>query len=775
MVFENLRNGAQGETRTPTYISTLAPEASASTNSATWATDAQRYRVKQKLSMTNNSENDPFFDREAEKYDNPIPSREFILDILKQNNTPLSRKNIAKLIDVKGEDANEALRRRLRAMERDGQLLRNRKGAYGVVSKMNLVSGRVMGHPEGYGFLIPDEGGDDLFLSEREMRVVLHGDRALARITGTDRKGRKEGAIVEVVKRNNERIVGRLVQDAGIFYLIPNNRRISQDILIPPSYLSHAQVNQIVEAEITEQPNKHRSPLGRIVNVLGDHMAPGMEIDIALRAFELPYEWSPQAEEQANNLGDSIPEEAVNGRLDLRDMPLVTIDGVDARDFDDAVYAEKLESGNWRLWVAIADVSHYVLPNSPLDQDAQERGTSVYFPSQVIPMLPEALSNGLCSLNPEVDRLCMVCEMEIDQTGKTVSYDFHEAVMHSKSRLTYDKVAAMLVDNDTALREQYQHVLPAIETMYDLYNVMLEARHERGAIDFEMTETQFLFDENRKIKSIEPRERNDAHRLIEEFMIAANVSAALFLLESELPVLYRIHETPSEEKLSGLRDFLGELGLFLGGGEEPEPRHYASLLATASKRPDGHLLQTVMLRSMKQAVYSPDNIGHFGLALEAYAHFTSPIRRYPDLLVHRAIRHVLSQKKDKKWRYSYEDMAQLGEHCSMTSRRADEATRDVSDWLKCEYMRDRVGEVHDGVISGVTGFGLFVELSDIYIEGLVHVTSLKNDYYQFDPTGHRLTGERTRKVYRLGDTLKVKVVRVDLDEKKIDLELVETK
>ena len=504
-------------------------------------------------------------------------------------------------------------------------------------------------------------------------------------------------------------------------------------------------------------------------------MAPGMEIDIALRAFELPYEWSPQAEEQANNLGDSIPEEAVNGRLDLRDMPLVTIDGVDARDFDDAVYAEKLESGNWRLWVAIADVSHYVLPNSPLDQDAQERGTSVYFPSQVIPMLPEALSNGLCSLNPEVDRLCMVCEMEIDQTGKTVSYDFHEAVMHSKARLTYDKVAAMLVDNDTALREQYQHVLPAIETMYDLYNVMLEARQERGAIDFEITETQFLFDENRKIRSIEPRERNDAHRLIEEFMIAANVSAALFLLESELPVLYRIHEIPSEEKLSGLRDFLGELGLFLGGGEEPEPRHYASLLATASKRPDGHLLQTVMLRSMKQAVYSPDNIGHFGLALEAYAHFTSPIRRYPDLLVHRAIRHVLSQKKDKKWRYSYEDMAQLGEHCSMTSRRADEATRDVSDWLKCEYMRDRVGEVHDGVISGVTGFGLFVELSDIYIEGLVHVTSLKNDYYQFDPTGHRLTGERTRKVYRLGDTLKVKVVRVDLDEKKIDLELVETK
>lgn len=722
--------------------------------------------------MTNNKKNDPFQDREAEKYDNPIPSREFILELLKQNNVPLTRKSIAKLLGINGEEENEALRRRLRAMERDGQLLRNRKNAYGMISKMNMITGRVMGHPDGFGFLIPDEGGEDLFLSEREMRVVLHGDRALARVTGQDRRGRKEGAIVEVVKRGNQRIVGRLVEDAGIFYLIPNNRRISQDVMISPPDLLNAKANQIVEIEITEHPNRHRSPLGKVVNVLGDHMAPGMEIDIALRDFELPHVWSVEAVKQADGYGTAIPESAIEGRLDLRDMPLVTIDGEDARDFDDAVYAEKLDSGNWRLWVAIADVSHYVEPESPLDVDAQERGTSVYFPSQVIPMLPEALSNGLCSLNPAVDRLCMVCEMEIDTDGKTASYRFHEAVMHSKARLTYDKVAAILVDKDKALSDEYSHVLPALETMFELYQTMLKARDERGAIDFEMTETQFLFDDNRKIKSIEPRERNDAHRLIEEFMIAANVSAACFLLENKRPVLYRVHELPSAEKLSGLRDFLGELGLFLGGGDEPEPRHYASLLATASKRPDGHLIQTVMLRSMKQAMYSPDNIGHFGLALEAYAHFTSPIRRYPDLLVHRAIRHIIAGKSGKKWRYSHENMVQLGEHCSMTSRRADEATRDVSDWLKCEYMRDRVGETHAGVISGVTGFGLFVELSDIYIEGLVHVTSLKNDYYQFDATGHRLTGERTRKVYRLGDTLTVKVVRVDLDEKKIDLELV---
>ncbi len=721
--------------------------------------------------MSKKKSNDPYSKREADKYDNPIPSREFILEILKQNNRPLSRRSISKLLGIKGEQQTEALRRRLRAMERDGQLLRNRKNAYGVVSKMNLVTGRVMGHPDGYGFLIPDEGGDDLFLNDREMRVVLHGDKAVARITGTDRRGRKEGAIVEVIQHGNERIVGRLISDTGMFYLVPNNRRISQDILIPPSALMDAKQGQIVEIEITEHPNKHRSPLGKIVNVLGDHMAPGMEIDIALRAFDLPHVWPIDVIEQAERFGEDIPTSAIEGRLDLRSLPLVTIDGEDARDFDDAVYAEKLSSGNWKLWVAIADVSYYVEPNSALDNEAHQRGTSVYFPSQVIPMLPEALSNGLCSLNPEVDRLCMVCEMVINSSGELESYQFHQAVMNSKARLTYTDVAAMLVDNDTSLRQKYSAIFPNLETMYDLFKIMLKTRDKRGAIDFAMTETQFIFDDNRKLKSIIPRERNDAHRLIEEFMVAANVAAARFLLSQQIPTLYRVHEAPSEEKLAGLREFLGELGLSIGGGSEPTPAHYAELLNKAKQRPDAHLIQTVMLRSLKQAVYSPDNAGHFGLALDAYAHFTSPIRRYPDLLVHRAIRHAISKNR-KNWPLSHENMLQLGEHCSMTSRRADEATRDVSDWLKCEFMQDRVGETHSGIISGVTGFGLFVELDDMYIEGLVHVTSLKNDYYQFDATAHRLTGERTRKTYRLGDKIEVKVVRVDLDEKKIDLEIV---
>ncbi|MFW5451013.1 MAG: ribonuclease R [Methylophagaceae bacterium] len=715
---------------------------------------------------------DSYSAREADKYDNPIPSREFILEVLKQNNRPLTRRSISKLLAIKGEQQTEALRRRLRAMERDGQLLRNRKNAYGVVSKMNLITGRITGHPDGYGFLIPDEGGDDLFLNDREMRVVLHGDRAIARVTGIDRRGRKEGAIVDVIQHSNERIVGRLFIDAGISFLTPNNRRISQDILIPPDGLMDAKEGQIIEIEITEHPNKHRSPLGKVVTVLGDHMAPGMEIDIALRAFDLPHKWSKQALEQAESFGSNVPISDNDQRLDLRSLPLVTIDGEDARDFDDAVYAEKLESGSWRLWVAIADVSSYVQANSPLDKDAIERGTSVYFPSQVIPMLPEVLSNGLCSLNPNVDRLCMVCEMIIKTNGTVDSYQFHQAIMNSKARLTYTDVAAILVDGHSELRQQYQEVLPGLEAMYGLYQVMLNARGQRGAIDFELTETQFIFDDNRKIKSIEPRERNDAHRLIEEFMVAANVCAAQFLLDNKLPALYRIHETPAEEKLTGLREFLAELGLSLGGGSEPQPSHYAALLKAASKRPDGHLLQTVMLRSMKQAVYSPDNAGHFGLALEAYTHFTSPIRRYPDLLVHRAIRHIVTKRKQSKWHHSHEEMIQLGEHCSMTSRRADEATRDVSDWLKCEFMQDRVGETHEGIISGVTGFGLFVELSDIYIEGLVHITALKNDYYQFDATGHRLLGERTRKTYRLGDKVLVKVVRVNLDDKKIDLEII---
>ena len=719
--------------------------------------------------MTKKTLKDHYSAREAKKYDDPIASREFIIAILSEQKQPLTREAISQLVGINGDKQEEALRRRLHAMERDGQLLRNRKQAYGVVSKMNLVTGKVMGHPDGFGFLIPDDASDDLFLSHHEMRLVLHGDQAIARVTGINKRNRKEGAIVDVIKRANQRIVGRLFTDAGADYVIPNNRRINQDMLIPPDGLMGAKNGQIVEIDITRQPHRHRPPIGKIVAILGDHLAPGMEVNIALRTFDLPHIWLPSTLKQAESLGDRIPTSATNNRLDLRALPLVTIDGEGARDFDDAVHAELLPSGSWRLWVAIADVSYYVQPDSELDKEAEKRGTSVYFPNQVIPMLPKALSHGLCSLKPHVDRLCIACEAIINKEGEIESYQFHRAVMQSKARLTYTHVANMLTANDAKLMRQYQKIVPHLNTMYDLYQAMTKAQHRRGAIEFELPDTHFIFDKNKKIQSIKPRERNDAHRLIESFMITANVCAARFLLTHKLPICFRIHEAPSGEKLSNLHDCLKELGLSLAGGTKPKPIHYTSLLKEVRQKSDDYLLQTIMLSSMKQAVYHPDNVGHFGLALDAYTHFTSPIRRYADLLVHRAICHLIATEKQVKWRYSHDDMLKLSAHCSMTSRRADEATRDVANWLKCEYMQQHVGEVYNGIISGVTGFGLFVELKGIHIEGLVHITALKNDYYQFDAVHHKLTGERNRQVYQLGDALSVKVIEVNLEDKKIDL------
>lgn len=717
------------------------------------------------------SKQDPFQEREAQKYENPIPSREFIMQLLEEQGVPLDHEQIAKALDLHDPVRREALARRLRAMERDGQLMRNRRGGYGLVSKMDLIPGRVIGHPDGFGFLVPDDGSPDLFLTAREMQAVFHGDRVVARVSGIDRRGRREGAVVEVLERNTDRVVGRYRVEGGVGFVIADNKRIVHEILIPAEQAYGARAGQIVTAQIIEQPTRYRQAIGRVIEILGDHMAPGMEIDVAIRAYQLPQEWSLLVEDEAAKLPTIVPEEAKQGRVDLRNIPLVTIDGDDSMDFDDAVYAEPRGKG-WRLVVAIADVSHYVQPGSPLDAEARVRGNSVYFPGRVIPMLPEQLSNGLCSLNPNVDRLCLVCDMEVSATGVLGNYKFYPAVMRSTARLTYTQVAALLVERDEAMRAQYGELVEHLEHLYALFRVLQAARERRGAIDFETTETRIVFGEGKKIESVIPVVRNDAHRLIEECMLLANVATADFLSKAKVPIVYRVHATPTEEKLTNLREFLRELGLSLGGGERPEARHYSELLRQIAGRPDAHLIQTVLLRSMAQAVYSPDNIGHFGLAYSAYTHFTSPIRRYPDLLVHRAIRHVLSGKQPAAFRYSHDDMLLLGEHCSMTERRADEATRDVVDWLKCEYMLDKVGEVYDGIITSVTGFGLFIELADIYVEGLVHVTGLQNDYYHFDPAHHRLVGERTRRIYRLGDKLRVRVARVDLDERKIDFELV---
>ncbi|MDA1108060.1 MAG: ribonuclease R [Proteobacteria bacterium] len=728
--------------------------------------------MKKKQSTTT-PKHDPYAGREASKYERPIASREYIMECLAAQGVPLGQEHIAAELKISDEEGLEALRRRLKAMERDGQLICNRRGDYGLAQKMDLVRGRVIGHPDGFGFLVPDEGGDDLFLSAREMRVLMHGDRAMAHVSGIDRRGRREGAIVEVLERNTTRVVGRFYCEHGVGMVAPDNKRIRHDIAIPADQQAGAAHGQIVIAEITAQPSKRTQTVGKIVEILGDHMAPGMEIDVAIRAHNLPLEWPMQVEAEVGRLGAEVPEQAKHGREDLRTLPLVTIDGADARDFDDAVFCER-EGKGWRLLVAIADVSSYVVPGTALDAEARLRGTSVYFPQRVIPMLPEVLSNGLCSINPHTDRLCMVCEMKVNSAGKVERHRFFEGVMRSHARLTYDEVAAMVIEGDMALGQKHASLLPHLQELHALYQALRHARDQRGAVDFETTETRIIFGAQRKIESIVPVVRNDAHKLIEECMIAANVAAAEFLLEHKIPALYRVHEGPGSEKLTDLRGFLAELGLSLGGGDKPEPKHYAKLLDSIQERPDTHLIQTVLLRSLAQAVYTPDNTGHFGLALEGYTHFTSPIRRYPDLLVHRAIRHCLSRKAITKFDYTHDAMQSLGEHCSMTERRADEATRDAVTWLKCEHMMDKIGEEFDGVICGVTSFGLFVELKDIYVEGLVHVTALNNDYYHFDAGKHRLLGERTHTVYRLADKIRIKVMRVNMDDRKMDFELAQT-
>ncbi|MDR2195672.1 MAG: ribonuclease R [Gallionellaceae bacterium] len=708
---------------------------------------------------------DPFLEREREQYDHPLPSREYVLQLLAEQGVPLDEDALCELLQIQPQE-RELFSRRLRAMERDGQIMRNRKGAICQMDKLDLIKGKVQGHPDGFGFLIPDDGSADLTLSAKEMHKVLHGDTVMVRVAGMDRRGRREAKVVEVLESANQRIVGRLYEEHGIQFVVAENRRISQDILVAPGEAGGAKAGQVVILEMMRQPSKHAQPIGRIVQVLGNYADPGMEIEIALRKHDLPHEFPKEAERQAKHFPVKVAAKDYAGREDVRALPLVTIDGETARDFDDAVYCEKSRSG-FRLVVAIADVSSYVKPGDALDKEALNRGNSVYFPRRVIPMLPEELSNGLCSLNPDVERLCMVCDMQISTKGEIKKYRFYPSVMRSHARLTYTQVAAMLEQPDGAEARQYAAVLPHIQNLHALFSVLLTAREKRGAIDFETIETQMIFNEDGKIDRIVPVVRNDAHKLIEECMLAANVCAATFLRDHKQPVLYRVHEGPTPEKLEAVREFFKEFGLQLGGGDVPEAGDYAKLLKQVKGRPDAALLQTVMLRSLRQARYAPDNEGHFGLGYEAYTHFTSPIRRYPDLLVHRAIKAVLTGKQYKP----HEKWDVLGEHCSQTERRADEATRDVEAWLKCFYMRDHLGSVFNGTVSSVTGFGLFVTLDDVHIEGLIHVSELGADYFHFDATRHQMTGERTGKRYRLGDRVCVRVVRVDMESTKIDFQL----
>lgn len=722
--------------------------------------------------------NDPHAAREAGRYENPIASREAILQLLAAADGPLSAEALAEQLSLTAPDRFDALGKRLAAMVRDGQLLQNRKGAYAPAERMDLIAGTVIANPDGFGFLRPDSGaGDDLFLPPFEMRKAMHGDRVLASVTGMDRRGRREGAIVEVLERRLNRLIGRFTLESGISYVVPDDRRIQRNVQIPFDARLDARHGQLVVCEIVQPADSYRPPIGRVLAVLGDKLTASLAVEAAIHGHEIPHEFPPEVLAQAVAVPLQVDAATAASRVDLRKTPLITIDGEDAKDFDDAVYCEPNRDG-FRLIVAIADVSHYVRPGTPLDDEAQKRATSVYFPGFVVPMLPETLSNGICSLNPKVDRLCFVCDMQIDRHGEITHSKFYEAVMNSHARLTYTQVWNAVGDGipDEDRQQALAFIgaqLPQVQRLHQLYRILDKARQKRGAIEFESSEVRFVLGPQGEVTQAGMLQRNDAHKLIEECMIAANVEAAKYLLAKQIPAPYRDHDRPPEAKYADLEEFLKEFKLRLPPWAKVQPRDFRALLEKIRERPDAALLESVILRSQSLAVYAPDNIGHFGLALEAYAHFTSPIRRYPDLLVHRAIKHALSGGKPATYQYSGSAMAALSLQCSERSRRADEAQREVDDRYRAAWMEQHVGSEFDGIISGVTSFGLFVELDDSKVNGLIHVTQLPNDYYHFDPIRKTLSGERAGRVFRLGDRVRIVVLKASLEERKIDFRLAE--
>lgn len=717
---------------------------------------------------------DPYASREAEKYEQPIASREAILALLERCEGPQTAEELGARLGLTAPDRAEALSRRLGAMVRDGQLVQNRRGGFAPIQTLNLVTGVVIANPEGFGFLRPVEGGDDLFLPPYEMRKVMHGDKVLARVTGIDHRGRREGSIARVLERGMTRLIGRFSVEMGINYVVPDDKRIQRNVQVPPDQTGGANDGQLVVCELTQAPDSRRPPIGRIIAVLGDKLTASLVVETAIHGHELPFEFPQEVLDEAASVPLVVEPAMIGGRVDLRSTPLVTIDGEDAKDFDDAVYCEPNADG-FRLVVAIADVSNYVRPGTPLDDEAQKRATSVYFPGFVVPMLPETLSNGICSLMPKVDRMCFVCDMQIDREGQVTGSRFYEAVMNSHARLTYTQVWQAVGEDDAGAKAFIGDLLPQVQRLHQLYKVLSKARSKRGAIEFESSEVRFVLDNRGEVTQAGMLVRNDAHKLIEECMIAANVEAAKYLLSRHVPAPYRVHEKPPETKYADLLEFLKEFKLSLPPWSKVRPGDYTKLLKKIRDRPDATLLESVLLRSQSLAVYSPDNNGHFGLALEAYAHFTSPIRRYPDLLVHRAIKHALSGKPLDKFTYTAREMAALALQCSERERRADEAEREVDERYRAAWMEKHVGGQFDGVISGVTSFGLFVELADSKVQGLVHVTQLPQDHYKFDATRKTLTGERRGSSYRLGDQVRILVLKASMEERKIDFRLVEHK
>jgi ribonuclease R len=736
---------------------------------------------------------DPRASREAENYEHPIASRELIMERLRKIGAPTDIGKVAEDLSIEGDRDLEALRRRLRAMCRDGQLLIDRRGRYALVEKLDLVAGRLQGHRDGYAWLLPEDGSRDIYMHERQLHGAMDGDRVLVRISGERRDGKREGVVAEVVERAHLHITGRYVETGGVGLLEPGNRRITQEILIQKGEENGARPDDWVDAELIAYPERHQPARAKVLKVLGDAAAHATKVDVVLGAQGIPREWGEGVEAEAARLPTEVDASEARHRVDLRDLDLVTIDDETARDFDDAIYCERKKSGGWRLLVAIADVSHYVEPGSALDEDARERGNSVYLPSMVVPMLPEALSNELCSLKPKVDRLCMVCEMSISARGRISRYQFYEGILNSTERLTYNRVGRLLEEGVDAVRDEDPDIVavaPRLQVLHELYKALRGAREQRGAVDFESSESKIVLDDDQgQVKDIRPVQRNDAHKIVEECMISANVAAARFFEKHEVPGLFRVHAEPDASRIEDLRGFLAGMGIALPGDDVPTPGDLRALVESVAHRPDRHVIQTVVLRSMKQAVYAASNDGHFGLALPAYTHFTSPIRRYADLLVHRGIRHVIRSKreskhvvrlqgtrpiaKDRIYPYELPRLESIGEHISATERRADAASRDMTDWLKCEFMESRQGEQYDATVTGVTNFGLFLEIDELYVQGLAHVTVLPEDYYHFEGVNLRLTGESTGTSFGLGDRLRVQVARVDVDERKIDFQPLE--
>ena len=718
---------------------------------------------------------DPHASREARNYEQPITSREAISDFISDSNGPLTAEDIAKALELTAPDRFEALTRRLAAMVRDGQLLMNRRGGYATAQKLDLIAGTVIANPDGFGFLKAEDGGEDLFLPPAEMRKALHGDRVLASVTSIDRRGRREGAIVEVLEHRLTRLTGRYSERSRIGMVVPDDRRVLTEVLIPPEDRNEAREGQLVVVEVTAPPENGRPPIGRILLVLGDKLTPSLVVEAAIHGHDLPHVFPREALAEAALVPVDVPASEIVDRIDLRKLPLVTIDGEDAKDFDDAVWCEPNKDG-FRLIVAIADVSHYVRPATALDDEAIKRATSVYFPGFVVPMLPESLSNGICSLMPKVERMCFACEMQVDFEGNVTASRFYEAVMNSHARLTYTQVWKAVGEADTEAGAeavaQVGSLMPQVQRLHQLYKVLSKARTRRGAIEFESSEVRFVLDNSGEVIQAGMLERNDAHKLIEECMIAANVEAAKFVTQRQVPAPFRVHPRPPEAKYADLLEYLAEFGLSLPPWSKVQPKDFTSLLRKIRIRPDAPLLETVLLRSQSLAVYQTENLGHFGLALEAYGHFTSPIRRYPDLLLHRSIKHALLSGDPDGYRYTLKEMSALALHCSAMERRADEVEREVDERYRGAWMEKHVGDEFDGVVSGVTNFGLFVELAGSKVNGLVHVTQLPHDFYHFDPLRRSLAGERQGLKFRLGDPVRVLVLKASVEDKRIDFKLV---